>query len=221
MPIFRYESMLLGFLAVYKNIGCSCHPADFNPDGTMDVQLVSSRDGRHWNRVGDRRTILGRGTSGEWDWGFVRIGNSLVPDGDVIRAYYSGWNVKHGWFNKCGYMPPEGKKVSIGMATWPRDRFVGLRAGSSGGEIKLNQCQPGSELHVNGDASRGSLVAEITENGTPLSGYEASTCVPLKDDALDHVIRWNGGQSVKLPKDKKVNVTIKLTNAEVFSLWWK
>jgi hypothetical protein len=107
------------------------------------------------------------------------------------------------------------------MATWPRDRFVGLRAGSGGGEIKLNQCHPGSELHVNADASRGSVVAEITENGTPLSGYEASSCVLLKDDALDHVIRWNGGQSVTLPKDRKVNVTVKLTNAEIFSLWWK
>ncbi len=216
MPIFRYESMLLGFLAVYKNTACSCHPAGSSTDGTMDVQLVSSRDGRHWERVGDRRTILERGASDEWDWGYVRIGNSLIPDGDVVRAYYSGWNCRHGWHE----LPPEGKKVSIGMATWPRDRFVGLRAGRQGGELVVIQSPAGEELHVNADAAGGSLVAEISAGGRTLEGLDAASCEVLQRDSLDHVVRWRDAPSPGKAAPGPVQVTIRMTDAEIFSMWW-
>ena len=98
---------------------------------------------------------------------------------------------------------------------------VGLRAGSSGGELQGKQSQVGGELHVNADASGGSLVAEIVEDGRPLPGLEASNCVPLRENALDHVMPWRGVQSLETLKGRPVSINIKLTNAELFSLWWQ
>ena len=210
MPIFRYGSLILGFLQDFR-----CTNGAMINEGPIDLQLTSSRDGQHWNRVGDRSPVLERGEEGDWDWGMVMSGNTLVPDGDVVRIYYSGSNALHGGETADG-LP---KQRHIGMATWPRDRFVGLRAGSAGGGFLVGLRVDGDELHVNANAEGGSLVAEVIEKGRPVPGLEASNCVPLTADSLDHALRWRGGALLGSLKGKHVEVSIKLTNAEVFSLW--
>ena len=210
MPIFRYGSLILGFLQDFR-----CTNGAMTNEGPIDLQLTSSRDGQHWNRVGDRSPVLERGEEGDWDWGMVMSGNTLVPDGDVVRIYYSGSNALHGGETADG-LP---KQRHIGMATWPRDRFVGLRAGSAGGGFLVGLRVDGDELHVNANAEGGSLVAEVIEKGRPVPGLEASNCVPLTADSLDHALRWRGGALLGSLKGKHVEVSIKLTNAEVFSLW--
>ena len=210
MPIFRYESMLLGFLQFFK----VTDPANRATDGAIEGQLACSRDGRHWQRVGDRRAIIERGEEGAWDWGSVKMCNSLVADGEIVRAYYEGWDTTHGADLKSMH-------ASIGMITWPRDRFVGLRAGPAGGEVKVASVAHGRELHVNANASSGSLVAEIvTAAGEPVEGFEAPDCVPLSEDSLDTVIRWRGSPSFAPLAGNPVGVNIKMTEAEVFSIWW-
>ena len=212
MPIVRYESMTLGFLQVFR-----CTDGPRSVEGTIDVQLVSSRDGRHWNRVGDRRTILERGAEGSWDWGQVRTGTSFVIDGDVVRAYYGGTSWSH-----AGHTPHGTPMTSaIGFATWPRDRFVGMKAGSAGGEMLVVQKRSGAVLHVNADAAAGSVVAEIVEHGAPVPGFEASRCLSMSEDSLDHVMRWQGDPSLAQLDGRPVDVRFKLTNAEAFSLWWE
>ena len=210
MPIFRYESVLLGLLQVFK-----CTDGDASSDGTIDVQLTSSRDGRLWHRVGDRRPIVERGSEGAWDWGIVENGNALVMD-DVVRTYFTGYNSRHGNHG----IPREGKRLGIGTASWPRDRFVGLRAGSAGGELLLIERQSGAELHVNANAAGGSLVVEISENGRPVQGFEASNCLPLTGDSLNHTFSWRDAPALGTLQGRTVAISIKLTNAEVFSLWW-
>jgi hypothetical protein len=217
MPIVRYESMILAFLQVFRCTDNSTH------EGTIDVQLVSSRDGRRWNRVGDRRTILEGGAEGEWDWGEVRTGNSFVLDGDVIKAYYSGMNFSHSGHTRPAPHTPHGgpKTGDIGFATWPRDRFVGMKSGSAGGKMLVTQKRSGAELHVNANAAGGSLVAEIVEHGGPVPGFEASNCLSMSEDSLDHVMRWQGDPALAQLDGRAVDVRLNLTNAEVFSLWWE
>ena len=208
MPIFRYESVLLGFLQVFK-----CTDGHRSCEGTIDVQLTCSRDGRRWQPVGDRRAVVPGGEKGAWDWGIVETGNSLVRDGDSVRIYYTGYNNTHGNIDR--------EHFAIGMATWPRDRFAGLRAGSKGGEVKVTSVVQGDTLHVNADASGGSLVAEIvTEDGQPIEGFEASTCLPVSEDTLDTAIRWRDDPPSASLKGKPVGVNLRLTDAELFSIWW-
>ena len=206
MPIFRYETMLLGLLQVFR---CT--------DGTTDVHLASSRDGRNWNRIGDRTTVLERGEIGSWDYGVVHTGNALVRNGDLVRAYYSGFNCRHGNHG----IPPEGKRVAIGTASWQRDRFVGLRAGAAGGEVQITQKAQGSELHLNANAANGSLVVDVSQNGRPLTGFEAASFLALTDDSLDHVACWRNGPTLSTINGKSVDIAIKLTNSELFSVWWR
>jgi hypothetical protein len=144
----------------------------------------------------------------------VLSGNSLVPDRDVVRLFYVGSNALHGGSTADG----SPQQSSIGMATWPKDRFVGLRAGSAGGDVKVALNVAGAELHVNANAVGGSLVAGVTENGEPVLGLEASDCVPLSDDSSDHVIRWQGGASLASLIGRSVDISVKLSGAEIFSI---
>ena len=206
MPITRYESMVLGFLEVFK-----CTDGVASWDGTTDIQLVSSRNGRDWERVGDRRPIIERGPEGAFDWGVVQMGNSLVPDGDLVRVYYDGSNGRHG----------QGGDRAIGLASWPRDRFVGLSAGTGGGEVRLTQRQASGALHVNANAEGGTLVAELAdERGRPIPGFEASNCLPITRDSLDHELRWTDGVTAASLDGQPVQVGLHFTRAEVFSVSW-
>jgi len=215
MPIFRYESVILGFLQVFKCTWAT--DGRTVSDGTIDVQLVSSRDGRHWDRVGDRRPLLELGAPGEWDSATVETGNSLLSIGDEVRVYYTGTNRLHGGYTAGG----EPEAMSIGMATWPRGRLVGLRAGAAGGDVLLAKGDGGSRLHVNANAKGGSLVAEIVQDGRLIPGYQAQDCIPLETDSLDHEVSWRQGPQLPAGAcQAPVQVSIKLENAELFSLWW-
>ncbi len=213
MPLVRYESVILGLLEVFR-----CIDGAKSRDGYIDVRLVSSRDGRDWQRVGDRSPIVERGAPGEWDWGIVQTGNSLVVDDDMVRVYFTGSRRRHGRKGKIGPQTWQ----AIGMGSWPRDRIVGLRGGPAGGELLVNQDGAGGELHVNANAEGGSLVAEIAdEYGRPVQGFEAANCLVLSEDALDHTVRWRGAPSYEPIEGRACQVRIKLANAELFSLWWK
>lgn len=210
MPIFRYEGMLIGLLQVFR-----CTDGANSSDGSVDVQLAYSRDGKHWHRAEDRTTVLERGDKGTWDWGVVHTGNSLVMDGDTVRTYYTGFNCGHGNHS----IPAEGKKVCIGTASWPRDRLVGLLANTRVGEVRLTQSLSGTDIHINADASRGSLVIELSKNGEPIEGFNESNCVPMKEDSLDHTIRWRNSPNLPHIQPGEIDISVKLTNSEIFSIW--
>lgn len=216
MPITRYSPMLLGFLQVLRGrvIGGGL-------DGEMDVQLVSSRDGKIWHRVGDRRPILERGDESDdaiasgWDSGYVWMGNSLVEDGDRVVAYYTGCRKTPGALLQSQW------PKSIGMASWPRDRLVGLVTREDG-IVETTATLATGRLHVNADASSGSLRGALLEaNGTPIEGFSVAECQPLvSGDALDHLLEWRNGDLSSLA-GRTVRIHLELRNAELFSLRWE
>jgi len=213
MPIFRYEELILGFLQIFK-----CTDGHTSSDGTIDVQLTCSRDGKNWQRVGNRQPILERGGDDSWDWGMVWTGNSLVIENENVHIYFSGTNCTHN-----GYNPNKApERISIGMATWQKDRFVGLSAGEKSGEISIPSVVNGRRLHVNANANKGTLMVSITgENGQIIKGAEYRNCLPLREAALDSGICWRDNLSLSRLKGKRVHINVKLTNAEIFSLWWE
>ena len=212
MPIFRYGSMLLGFLQVFR-----CTDGKQSSTGTIEVQLCCSRDGRRWTRVGDRSPVLPRGGAGEWDSGLVEGCNSLVVDDDEIRLYYLGSPYPH--------KQPEGLPCvpqRVGLACWPRDRFVGLRAGDAPGELAVGATVAGESLRVNADAADGELSVELTDpGGSAIPGFEAADFHPIASDHLDHAARWGGEVCLSALRGRDVDVTLRLRNAEVFSFWWE
>ena len=220
MPITRYGPVLLGFLHVLRG-----RVTGGGLDAEMDVQLVCSRDGKTWHRVGDRRPILERGDGSDddsdesgdsfWDSGLVWMGNSLVEDGDRVVAYYTGCRRTAGALLRSAWTK------SIGMASWPRDRFVGLVAPGEG-VVETSATVAAGALHVNADASSGSLAAALLdEDGTPIEGFSAAESEPLANgDSLDHSLEWNKG-AVSSLAGRTVRIHLELRDAELFSLWWE
>ena len=207
MPIFRYGPVLLGFVLDFR-----CTDGIVSTEGHMDVQLVTSRDGRTWERTGDRTPVLALGGEGDWDRGMVDIGNSFLEDGLELKAYYSGSNATHGGTT----LDDSQVAGAIGLATWGRDRLSGLRAGPSVGELHTKPKTIGPQVHLNANASEGSVAAGLYVDGNPVPGMDFSDCVPLTEDTLDHVVRWRGGAT---PPKQEAEVWLRLANAEVFSLW--
>ena len=210
MPLVRYESRIFGLLQVFK-----CIDGAKSREGYIDVQLVSSRDGQRWHRVGDRRPIVERGEPGTWDWGIVQTGNSLVVDGDVVRVYYTGSRQSHADKGKKGNQTWQ----AIGMATWPRDRIVGLRGDAEGGELVVKLEGSGKDIHVNANANRGSVVAEVQRPGGELvEGFEHASCQPLEEDTLDHVLRWRDDPTLPAGEGP-FQMALRIADSEIFSLW--
>ena len=212
IPIVRYGPLLLGFMDVFR-----CTDArDLSKAGVIDTQLVSSRDGRNWERVGDRRPIVGIGQRGSWDGGLVGAAKSLVEDGQELRLYYTGTDHPHG-VQKIGDW-----KKAIGMVRWRKDRLVGLLSGGEG-EVVTVPMPAGRELHINANASSGRITAELLhEDGSTVGGFESGNCVPLAgQDSLDHQFEWQDTALRSVEKGQEKAIRLRLGDAEVFSLWWE
>ena len=61
----------------------------------QDVQLLTSRDGRSWDRAGDRRAFLNVGAEGSATDSQVFANPWLTRVGDELWFYYSGTARKH------------------------------------------------------------------------------------------------------------------------------
>ena len=213
IPIFRYGSLLIGFMDILRSTD-AMGTFGLNTQGVMDVQLICSRDGRAWERVGDRGRVLEMGKRGEWDGGFIRSAKTFVEDGDELRLYYFAMDHPHGAQKKGDW------KRAIGLARWSRDRLVGLRAGDDGGALVTVPLSAGRDLHINADALGGQITAELRdERGEVLPGFGSEDCPPFDGDSLDHTMRWSGRTRANR-HGESLNVGLSLRNAEVFSLWF-
>ncbi|MFA5865448.1 MAG: hypothetical protein WC975_12285 [Phycisphaerae bacterium] len=160
-----------------------------NKHGIIDeTQLVVSRDGRTWNRVADRANFL-KPTPSTWDKGGVWPGTTMFVKDDQVYIYYTGTQNRHGdKFNR----------PSIGLATLPVDRFVGLRPKDTNKEGILETVPfhfSGGDLIVNGD---GDIRVEILdEKGTIIPGFERNKCRCAADGSTRHRITWEGGKTLK------------------------
>ena len=95
--------------------------------GPIDVQLVSSGDGRAWRRSWPRLSIIPRGLPGTFDGGtLLGVSSTAVEVGDMTCIYYTAINTTHG-----GPIPP--KRITIGRAEWRLHGFVSLDADPAGG----------------------------------------------------------------------------------------
>ena len=183
LSAFAYESMYLGFLWVFRI-------DDGHNDGTIHVELVSSRDGMDWKREeGDRPPLLKLGAAGQWDDGMLHTPSQPLVEGDEIRLYYGASDQTHvspvagGWGN-----------CAIGLATLRKDGFASLDAGEEAGSFTTRRLRRfAGPLRVNADARRGWVRLELLDSsGNVIPGFGKDQCDPVKDDGVDQVVRWQG-----------------------------
>jgi len=196
----------------------------WNTDSAVDnmtIQLASSRDGKNWKRIGNRKPFLAPGEEGPWESKMILAPAApfFVVD-DEIRIYYAAFNCTH-----YGSRWDE-RKGAIGMATLRLDGFVGIQsdAEEEGYFISRPIELDGSdlEMEINADASGGYCRVEVLDlDCNPIRGFSHRDCVPLTEDRIRHTVRWNERSSLGSAGKQEVYFRFRLKNAEIFSFTLK
>lgn len=183
ISVTPYGDVLIGILWLLH----LDHAEGNNSLGSMDTQLIVSRDGRAWRRVAGRQVFLAP-APGAWDAGRVFPGTTMIVKDDEIRIYYTGVGTRHG----------EGwGSMGIGLATLPADRFVGMEhvdAKTPGVLETIPLHFANDNLLINATCDKDALHVEIlNEDGSPVAAFGRDQCRLIRHDALRYRAVWADG----------------------------
>ena len=218
--VYQAESCVLGFPWVFTINNTSRFG---NDEGPGELQLAVTRDLKHWERP-FRVPCVPIGALTDWDSAFFVTGAEALRVKDEVWLYYGGSNCTHG--APCLYKAEgTGRKTkytcSIGLATWPLDRFVSADGPAEGGiltTVPLTFTGQRLELNVNAASkqSPSSVRVELLNAaGAPLDGFGLSD--PISNDSLRQTVTWAGKSDVSALRGKPVSVRFHLQNAELYS----
>lgn len=201
---FTYEGMYLGLLTVF-------HPEPLD-NIYLDLQLISSRNGRAWERVGDRAPFLPVGRRDiDWDFGFHSPSSGPpIRVGDELWFYYSGRAYRH----PVDGQGREANKGAIGLAKLRLDGFVSMDAGGGEGTLTTVPLRfANAGLYVNANASGGEVRVEILDEASrPIAGFHKEAAAILTADA----IRWRAADLTRL-RGRTVRLKFYLRKASLYS----
>ena len=206
LSVDYYEGIYLGLLGIYHT--------DPNQD-TIDVQLAMSRNGRMWERVGERSTFIPLGPKGSFDEAIIYVpSHPMVLHGDEIIIYYGGLCEKH----ESGI---DRQRGAIGRAVLRRDGFVSLesRYGSGGFTTKPFIPEGSRRLLINAKTQRdGTVTAEILdEKGKVIPGFSRDDSIPFKGDSVHHLMRWRNKKNLTELSEKTIKIRFYLERAELYA----
>ena len=175
--------------------------AYYHTTDALDIQLATSRDGIHFTRW--REPFVRLGPAGAFDSMMLYMGVGVLPIGDELRLYYTGYDQPHDKVTGEEYRP------AIGSALLRLDGFVSQDAGGQGGWLTtLPFTFEGDHLEVNMDGSaRGWLKVEILDEGMqPLKGFTEADADRLGGSSTSQTVTWNGEQDLSAPKGQTVRL---------------
>lgn len=204
MPVHHYAGIYWGFLWVFRM------------NDPIHTELVTSRDGIHWNRSPHRVPLIPLGAQGEWDDGMTFGGPHWVEVGDEWWFYYTG--------HDDGHQSKE-RTAAIGLATCKKERLVGLHGPRNGGGVVVTRLirWPGGDLFVNAAQRDDEVEAKLSVRVSdairdPLEGFDYSDCIAFSFNSTRHKVTWNKGRTMAEHEDKVVRLEIFLENADLFTI---
>ena len=209
MKVQRLGNQWLGFLNILNMVS-----------NTMHVELTHSSDGRTWRRVAPGRAWLAPGDPGDWDQFMVNINTApLSVEPTELRVYFGGARNHHDWWfagptenrddpSRWDHAPEVNDMAEVsyclGLATMRRDGFVSLGASLEREGIIVTEpfVAPGNTLVINASCKKGGYVkVEVTDwQDQPVPGGREDQCDIFDGDAIEHIVTWNGNQSMPMPK---------------------
>jgi len=216
LSVFPHAAGFIGLATMFRVLGKNREASELTPgqsptDGIVDVQLITSADGRVWQRTHPRMSVIPRGPRGSFDAGTILgVSSACVDMGEDTWVYYTALTTSHG-----APVPP--KRISIGRAEWRRHGFVSLDAGERG-RVETKPLRLGySSLIINANAEGGELrVALLEADGSAIAGCALEDCEPLRADATCWRAHWRSGASA--PTERPVRVVIAMKQAQLFSI---
>jgi len=199
MKVGRYADMYMGTMSMYHVLHerWSAYHA-VKPDAPSwmqktDIQLLHSRDAKHWHWTGDQQVFLPYGSEGSWDQGMLYATNPpFITVGDEIWMYYLGTTRLH------GRSPRTYPDVSVGLAKLRRDGFASVDADEKEGILVTKPLTyGGNRLAINVDARQGHIRVEIVDpfDGA-IPGFSREACDPFSGDAIRHTVTWQGESNI-------------------------
>jgi hypothetical protein len=186
--------------------------ADDSP-ATMDVQLLTSRDGIIWNRMGDREPFLRRGLDGTPNGGMIMANVWPVHTDSETWIYYAGRGNLH---NSAAR---DGSNTGLFRAVLRRDGWVSADTGLSGGEfVTPPVTHSGISLELNVDCGAGGwLAAEIQDvEGRAIEGYALKDCETVTNNAIAARVSWTG-PGHKIPSEEPIRLRVAMRSAKLYS----
>jgi hypothetical protein len=201
------QDAYLMFPSVFHHWGEGDFPA------TMDVQLLTSRDGARWERQGGRAPFLRRGPDGSDRSGMVFANPWLLPAGDELWLYFAGTDRRH--------VPGDAPcRSGIYRASLRRDGFAGLAAGLGGGEFTTPPLRfRGSRLALNFEGSSGGWgqVEVLDAEGGAIPGFRMADGDPLTGDSVDLGVAWRGKGDLSALAGRAVRLRVALRSARLWA----
>jgi hypothetical protein len=181
---------------------------------TMDVQLMTSRDGIHWHKTPKRKPFIRLGPKGTF-WS-----STIWPDGNAIRVgdelwfYFAGLDVSH---KEQSLITSHGAR---GRAVLRIDGFISADAAYTGGELVTKPLVfAGNRLQLNVDTSAGGVCrVEIQDKkGTPITGFTLNDAAEINGNYVRVLASWKGNTDVSSLRGKPVKLRFVMRDAKLYS----
>jgi len=224
MGVFPYEGLYLGMPVMHHWSGKHL-PMYENVDSRKSIELTSSRDLRHWNRVADRAPFMELSPVGDgsaYDTGQLEPANRPIVRNNELWFYYTG--LRHRGMPLRDYV--DRKHLDAGAICLARlrlDGFVSLKGGVEWGSVLTRPLVvDGRELHINVDSWRGQVRAEILDasDGTPIPGYTREESIPAVIDSIDQRLTWKDNADLNALVGRAVRVRFSIFQAELYAFWF-
>ena len=212
------EDAYLMMPSAYYHWGEDQYPA------TMDVQLLTSRDGIAWNRAGDREPFLRQGMDGSSTSGMVFANPWLLPMGDELWFYYNGTPRSHGSLPAGADEADFARRTGIFRASMRRDGFISADAGYAGGEfITPPVTFVGDRLELNCDGSAGGwLQVELLDaEGRLIPGYSLADSDDVRGNGVAKTVTWKGNADVGSLAGQSVRLRFVMRGMKLFALQFR
>ena len=189
---------------------------------SFDVRLSVSRDGKHFQRVGDRKAFLPTGPEGRFDSRFAWALPDPVRMGDQLWIYYAGTNRDH---DSVVDPTAGGEHLSgIGRAVLRLDGFVAADAGDDGGQITTPPIRfDGRRLELNVQTSGGGSVAVeiLDDQGQPLAAHSVADAVAIKGDSVRMPVSWKTGDDVSRLAGRTLRLRFHMRDCKLYAFQFR
>ena len=229
---------------IHEGVYFSINQLFTRENGTIDNELIFSRDGLRWDRRFARQPMLVRGGKKFFDASFLLTNGNPIEIGEEIWFYYGGNRGLVRFPNPDEQdMPKRATEFAsgIGLAKIKRDRFVGIAPDPRAALRNWNPNDPKRKpeppantigqitlkardltkvktITLNAAAAHGSVRLEVlNEDGYRLRGYTKDDAVPMTTDQLAHEVHWKDQRLSDLPPGRYL-LRVHLQKAELFAL---
>ncbi|MSU23272.1 MAG: hypothetical protein EXS32_05540 [Opitutus sp.] len=210
--------------------------------GSIDLELMSSRDGLRWERDFANLPVFPRGEGRVFDAGSVKSNCTPIVLPEEIRFYYSarrGSSTGGVGFDQQ-VIGSDDIFSGVGLASIRRDRFVSVEPdlrsrvsnanptpGAAAGPVVTNHLgqvtlrpldlRGVTAITVNADAAAGAVRVEILdEDGYRVRGFTRDEAVPLRGDGLALAAAWRERRLSDLPPGRYL-LRLHLDRARLFA----